>query len=464
MNNILRHWRLFGIALKEDRARQRGKLTSSETDFLPAALEVIERPPSPTARLTLWVLMIGLAATIAWLILGKVDVVASAPGKLIPTGNVKLVQAANGGVVRHIYVHDGDLVRAGQALIDLDPTLTGADLAQAEKALASLDLDIARGRALAAALSGNGLHFVPPPSTPSDIAITQRNLIAAQIAEIDAGTSSLAAARASALSDANAAQAQIAKLSRTVPILDSEIEALNELDRQGYAPGLRLDELRRQRQQEAGDSAIAAAQRSRGMSDAQKLSGQSIQSRQQALHVALAELAKAEAEAVPRREEVTKAREKSEFQRLVAPADGTIQQLSVHTIGGIIEAAKPLMIIVPIRGGLEVEAKVLNKDAGFVKIGQTVQVKFEAFPFTRYGSIRGIISGLSRDTVSDQKLGAIYVVRISLDQSNISIDGKQVPLNAGLVATADIRTGSRRIISYLLSPLQTSAAQAGRER
>jgi hemolysin D len=122
------------------------------------------------------------------------------------------------------------------------------------------------------------------------------------------------------------------------------------------------------------------------------------------------------------------------------------------------------MVIVPAEGGLEVEARVLNKDVGFIHIGQPAQVKLEAFPFTRYGAVAGTIKGISRDAVPDQKLGSVYMVTIILKSPSIIVDGDIVPLSPGLAATADIRTGSRRIISYLLSPLQTSIAQAGRER
>jgi hemolysin D len=464
MNAWSHNWRVLKASLQEDRERRRTRIRSSETDFLPAALEVIESPVSPTARIVTWILLTGLVATLAWTILGRVDVVASAQGVLMPTGNVKLIQSADAGVVRAIHVHDGDVVRKGEPLIDLDPTLSGADLAQAEKALAAAELDIARNRAIADALDGKGLRFIAPPGTPADVAETQRRLVAAQLAEVEATTSSLSAARSSALSDAQAAQAQVDKLAATVPILDRELEAMNRLDRRGYAPGMRLLELQRQRRQEAGDKDVAVAQVGRGYSEARKLGQQLLQAHEQARHTALADLAKAEAEAILRREEVTKARQKRQFQRLTAPVDGTIQQLQVHTIGGVVEPAKPLMTLVPSRGGLEVEARILNKDIGFIHLGQPAAIKLEAFPFTRFGAVPGHVRSISRDAVADKEQGFVYVATIALDRTAIEADGRTVALSPGLAATVDIRTGTRAIISYLLSPLQTSIEQAGRER
>ena len=188
------------------------------------------------------------------------------------------------------------------------------------------------------------------------------------------------------------------------------------------------------------------------------------QTREQARRTALTDLAKAEAEAILRREEVTKASQKRKFQRLIASTDGTIQQMAIHTVGGVVEPARTLMILVPRDGGLEVETRILNKDVGFIHIGAPAAVKLEAFPFTRYGAVPGRVKSISRDAVPDPKLGSIYMATIIMDRSSINVDGRDVPLSAGLSATVDVRTGSRRIISYLISPLQTSIAQAGRER
>ncbi len=464
MNAWSHHWEVTKAAWKADKERVKNLIPSAEADFLPAALEVIERPVSPTARIVAWALLIFLLIAMLWLIFGRVDVVASAPGKLMPTGNIKMIQSPSGGVVRAIHVHDGDVVRAGAPLVDLDPTLSGADLAQAQKALAAAELEAARNRAIADALSGKGLRFVAPPGTPAEVAQTQARLIAAQIAQVEATTSSLAQARATALSDAQAARAQVSRLTDTVPILDRQIANMNALDAKGYAPGLRLLELQRQRRQEAGDRDVAITQISRGLSEAAKLDQQIRETREQARREALADLAKSQAEAILRREEVTKANQKNRFERLRAPTQGTIQQLDIHTIGGVVEAAKPLMVLVPSNGGLEVQANILNKDVGFVHVGQEVAVKLEAFPFTRYGTVPGRVSAISRDAVQDKELGLVYIATIKLERSFIEADGRPVPLSAGLAATADIRTGTRRIISYLLSPLQTAIQQAGRER
>lgn len=464
MNSMTENWKALKDAWKADLERRDGLIPSAETDFLPAALEVIQRPVSPTARVTTWVLLIGLFATIVWTVFGRLDVVASAPGTLMPTGNVKLVQSPGSGVVRAIYVRNGDVVKKGQALIELDPTLSGADLAQAEKALAAAELDAARNRAIADALAGKGVHFMPPPGASPEVVATQRALIAAQLAQVEAAGGGLSAARDSAIADADGARAQVAKLNATIPILEREIENMNRLDAKGYAPGLRLLELQRQKQQEVGEREAARAQISRGLAEARKSGSQSWENREQARRTALLDLAKAEAEAILRSEEVKKASQKRRFQRLLAPEDGTIQQLDVHTVGGVVEPARTLMVLVPARGGLFVEARILNRDIGFVRAGQGASVKLEAFPFTRYGAVPGRVRTISRDAIPDKKLGSVYVATIALDTTSINADGSATALSPGLAATVDIHTGTRRIISYLLSPIQATISQAAKER
>lgn len=147
--------------------------------------------------------------------------------------------------------------------------------------------------------------------------------------------------------------------------------------------------------------------------------------------------------------------------RLVSPVDGTVAQLSVHTIGGVIESAKPLMVIVPKGGNLVAEVKLLNKDAEFVRAGQNVAVKLEAFPFTRFGTIPGHVETISSDAVEDERLGLVYAAHIRLDRAQIDGGDKIVPLTPGMAVTADIRTGERSIMSYLISPIDEVRQEAG---
>ncbi|ADG11521.1 HlyD family type I secretion periplasmic adaptor subunit [Caulobacter segnis] len=458
--HYVRQWRQ---AVRAERERLKVRLSPAEPDFLPAALEVIERPVSPTARLTSWLLLTGLVLTLLWAAVGQVDIVASAEGAITPTDNVKLVQASGPGVVRHIHVREGDWVRRGAPLIDLDPTVSGAEEIQAAAALAAARIEAARSLAVADALSGRSASFEPAADLPAEVAHTQRRLVEAQLAQSRSGQASLLDARAAALADARSAQAQIDKYNATLPILDKQIAGMNALAAKGYAPGMRLMELNRQRGAEAGEREVARAQRERALADARKFAAQANEAAQDARQRALSDLARAQSEVVLRGEELRKAREKSRLQRLVAPVDGSIQQLDVHTVGGVVEAAKPLMIVVP-DGALTVQARVLNKDAGFVRAGQPVAVKLQAFPFTVYGTVPGRIVSISRDAVPDKDVGPYFLARIALERDRIDTPKGPVKLTAGLAATSDIVVGRRSILAYLVGPIEQIRREAGRER
>ncbi len=179
---------------------------------------------------------------------------------------------------------------------------------------------------------------------------------------------------------------------------------------------------------------------------------------------AATELSGAESDSSLRAEELQKSARRRELQQLRAPVDGTVQQLAVHTVGGVVQPAQPLMVIVPAASEVEVEAQVLNKDIGFVHEGQPVRVKLEAFPFTDYGWIEGPVETISRDAIQDEQLGLVYSARIRLERNHIMIGARRQPVGPGLAVQAEIRTGRRRIIQYLLSPISRTVSEAGRER
>jgi len=149
---------------------------------------------------------------------------------------------------------------------------------------------------------------------------------------------------------------------------------------------------------------------------------------------------------------------------LTAPVDGTVQQLAVHTVGGVVTPAQALMIIVPKDEAVEVEAFVENKDIGFVNAGQEAQVKVETFPFTRYGTIPATVTQVANDAINDEKKGLLYTLRAKLSQATIRVEDKWVTLSPGMAVTVEVKTGRRRVIDYLLSPLLQYGDESLRER
>jgi hemolysin D len=458
------HWASAKEALHKEKERAAGLTRVEEVDFLPAAMEIVERPVSPTARMTARVLMIALALTVLWLIFGQVDVVASAPGRLIPADNVKVIQAADSGTVRSILVRDSQKVRAGQALLELDPTVSSAEAVQAQKALETAELNVARGRAMLSSLDGRGLVFVPPPGTSAQVVAMQTALARAELEAIRGGASVHGADRQAAMAALGEARLQAAKLTETLPLVDQQIAANEAMLAKGFVSKLRVIEMQRQRLALIKDRQIALETADKARAQIASAGGTLVQADGLARAKILDDLTKAEAEARLRREELVKASRKSSLQRLVSPVDGTVAQLSVHTLGGVVEVAKPLMLIVPAGGELVAEVRILNRDVGFVRVGQTVAVKLAAFPFTRYGAVPGRVQSLSSDAVQDEKMGLVYTARIAFDRHWVGRDGRAMVLTPGMEVIADVRTGQRSIGSYLLSPIQAAGLEAGRER
>jgi hemolysin D len=181
-------------------------------------------------------------------------------------------------------------------------------------------------------------------------------------------------------------------------------------------------------------------------------------------HDAFAKLEELEKQNRAQRQELIKASDIAGNQVLLSPVDGVVQQLKVHTINGVVSPAEQLLVVVPKDQTLEVEARVLNKDIGFVRAGQRVSLKVEAFPFTRYGVIEGTVTSISNDAIADEKLGLYYAARVKVQKSTMFVDGVDVLLSPGMAVTAEVTTGTRRLIEFVLSPVMEHVKESGRER
>ncbi len=431
-----------------------------ETDFMPAALEVQESPPSPVGRALLWTIVLVFAVAVLWAVLGTIDVVAVARGKLIPSDYSKVIQPLESGIVRAIHARDGQEVRAGEVLVELDPTTSNAEHERQVKEHAAALVQIARLRAL---LSGGGALEMPRRADRGFVAL-QQEMLQDQWNEYESRREAarlLVEQRGAAVAGT---QADIVRLEATVPMLTERADAFKTLLQGGFVARMQYLEIEEQRITRVQ---ALAMQRERLLQDRASLAEATKQL--QALEFEfkrsrLGELGDWETRAASLEQEVVKAGQRSDTERLTAPVDGAVQQLAVHTVGGVVTPAQQLMVIVPRDHPLALEAWVENKDIGFVIPGQPVEVKVETFPFTTYGTIRGKVLVVSRDAVQVDKVGLVYAARISLDRSTIVVDGQPTPLLAGMSVSAEIKTGQRRLIEFFLSPLIRHARESLRER
>lgn len=462
---LSRHYHVLRDSLSAAWENERLKRANDNTAFLPAALEVLETPPNPLGRTVLWVIIAFLTLALLWACFGHIDVVAVAQGRVIPDGRIKTLQASDQGVVRAIHVRDGQRVSEGDPLIELDPTVSVAEVAQARAALLVAEIDRARSQALLDQVGGRGTMLALPEEVDASTRATQEAIVTARIAEHRARRAMLAEERSQRAADRAMVAADIERLEQQLPLAEQQLESFRSLEARGFAPRLRVAEVEERTIGMRQDSVIRRAELGRAraaeIAAIQQLANLDAQFRREALDA----FNEADATARLRREELTIAEERNRRTLLTAPATGTVQQLQVHTVGAVVRPADPLLVIVPEGSTLVVEAMVLNRDAGFVREGQDVRVKLEAFPFTRYGVVEGRLAFMSRDAVQQEEGGGlVFPARIELSESSIVADGRETPLTAGLAATAEIKTGRRRIIEFLLSPLQRRAEEAGRER
>jgi hemolysin D len=451
-----------------------------ELEFLPAALEVMDTPPSPTARVTAVTLIVLVGAAIAWSYFGRVDEVAVAEGKILPSGHTKVIQPLEIGVVKSIRVHDGQSVHQGDILIELDPTTSAADKEKARRELMQTRVTIAR----LIAYTGDGPNalasFNPPKDADELVVETQRRMLLAAGQGRAAKLSAIAEDIRRQEAQRRGAEATIAKIEKTIPLIQERVDAKAELLKNGNASRTDWLTLRQQLIEQQQDLQVQQ-QRVKEISAA--IAGQEQQLRQSEAEMrrdALNELTEAEQKAAGLAQELIKADQRHSQQNLLAPIDGIVQQLAVHTVGGVVTPAETLMALVPDEQVLEVEANILNRDIGFIRPGQLAEIKLDAFPFTRYGTIPGHVVSVSADAIDLQKPGGdpkqpdarqpdpsrglVYAARIALDRTRISIDGTEVALGPGMATTVEIKTGDRRVIEYLLSPVMRYRQESFRER
>lgn len=467
-----------------------------EVQFLPAALSLQETPVHPAPRIAMQ-LIIGFAVlALLWSIFGKVDIVATASGKIIPNDRIKVIQPLETAQVKAIAVQDGQSVKAGDLLVELDATTAQADTDRSRVDWQQTQLDAARAKAMLDALNTNALNSntlnnnggIIVMSDPLNGAAPERfiasqRFLAGQYSEYRTKYQQLNAELAQHEAERNATLEQKNKLEQTLPIAAQRASDLKDLLDKNYVG--RHDYLDKEQARIEMERDLAGANAKLIQLDAVILT---TKRQKEALtaetqRTQLDQLHEAEQKMAEYQQDFIKASGRRESMTLTAPVDGTVQQLAIHTIGGVVTPAQQLMIIVPKENTLEVEAFVQNKDIGFVNAGQEAQVKIETFPFTKYGTIHGTVLHVSNDAIQedqqkaqsndtkqnsadnrDKPSGLVYTARVQLEKSTMNVDGKIINLTPGMAVTVEIKTGKRRLIEYFLSPLMQYKDESLRER
>lgn len=405
------------------------KESDDSHEFLPIIAEIEEEPMNPLGRTMFWTLVTLIIFTVLWLFFGKADVVVSARGKIIPDGETKIIQPLETGVIKKILIKEGDFVKKGQTLMEIDPSTTEPQLVSMKANLEYINLERKRLRAVS-----NGKPF---GSVNSDEDQTQKELY--QSAKSDLANQ-LQAKRAEIRSideEINDNQKQLsinfAKEQRMYKVED--IIAKNDLEKvkaENADFRSKIAELRHKKAQ-----AQKEADYIRTNFKTQNFN----------------ELADRDKKATDLNANIEEIEFRNKQQNIVSPVDGYVNTLMVHTTGGVVTPAQKLVSVVPLNAPLVIKAQVMNKDIGFIKAGLPVLMKVDTFDFQKYGMIKGVVKKVSKDSVEDQRLGPIYDVFITPLNHTLMVEGRETPISTGMSLTAEIKVYKRRIIEFFIYPM-----------
>ncbi|QND55184.1 HlyD family type I secretion periplasmic adaptor subunit (plasmid) [Phyllobacterium sp. 628] len=476
------------------------KRQRADNQFLPAALEILETPASPIRTAFIWFICILATAALLWSYFGTFDIVATAQGKVQPTGRVKIVQSIEMGRTKTVPVSNGMAVKAGDVLVELDDTEIKSEETALAVSLQAFRAEVARREAVLTTVAEwqeKGLSNAAPANDQSvnfrdgiSDAIRRREqlIYRADTSQLRSSLNNLAATAKQRQTEIDSLNETITAQKALVKTLTERVSMRNELI--PTAAGSRaqvIDALQSQQEAEAslvtqtGQLAAARAAFTVAISEAAKLVDSFLSDNVQKLSDASRRVDDIE-------QQLIKASKRSSSMTILSPIDGTVQASAVTTVGQVVSAGSELMRIVPENASLEIEAYLPNRDIGFVQAGQTAVVKVEAFPFTRYGIIAGKVTRVATDAIPEPDAQAqegaaakelqsiiptgnaqrmqnlVFAVTILPDATLINVDGKSMPLSPGMAVTVEVKTGKRRILEYLFSPLAEISSQAMQER
>lgn len=436
-----------------------------------------DEAPSQIGRIVLWTVSVLILLLLVWAAFGQLDIIATADGKLVPQTLIKIVQPAEPGVVKELLVGEGDVVKAGQVLARLDPTLATADKTGIRSDLTAQQLQVRR---LEAELTAQPM-LPKAGDEPQRYAQVHSQYIAHRKSFLD-GVDQEKSLLAKAEHEQRSAVQILMKLEQTLPTYKKSADAYAKLEKEGFIGGLaaaekQRDAIEKSRDLDAQQSTVAALNAT--IAAQQKRISQMHSSYRSELEKELAEVRARIAQLQP---SLDKSIYKEGLMELRAPQDGIIKDLATTTVGAVVQPGTVVLTLVPQGEPLFADVAIKNEDVGFVQVGQRAQVKLAAYPFQKYGMLSGKVMHISADATEANKANAgagsnatadsnatqdlsTYKVRVQLDrQVLVDPQGRTLTVTPGMQAVAEINQGKRTVLEYLLSPVQKAVNEAGRER
>jgi hemolysin D len=491
----MKHAERSVVDLDELWAPVRTERVAADREFLPGALEILEAPASPIRVRLIYALCGLVAAALAWSWFGHLDVYADATGKVQASGRTKVVQPIVSGKVDKILATDGDQVKAGAVLVQLDPTAATAERNIVRDQLFNARSEVVRHRAEIAALSKSGVDTAPkvdwPKDLPKNVIDREAQAMGSELSSLAADLSNLQAQRAATVADRDKYQANIEPQKKVIDLIQEHLGMRDALFKDGW--NSRATVLEQEQQLQTAQLQLVNLQGSLGQANAAipVIDSKIDVTRQTFITTHTTSLVQAQQQVDKLTEDLSKAEENLEHMTLTSPIDGVVQATAVTTVGQVVTTGQQLMQIVPKGTPLEIEAYVLNTDAGFLHVGQDATIKVDTYPYTRYGTLSGKVTKVAADALTgkqakqqqsngsappsadgamsitsaaQQTTDLVFPVTVVPDQPGLWVDGRLLPLTSGMTVTVEVRTESRRAIDYILSPLQAMFEQSAQER
>ena len=448
--------------------------SADPSDFAPPLLRIQDKPPPPLAG---WMLrlVIGLVGGILlWALLGRLDIVAVAEGKLVPSSYLKIVQPAEQGIVKEILVKEGEAVKPGQVLIRMDSVLAGADMKTLRTEHDNKRLALRR---IDAQLAGR--TFARESGDPPQLTLQVQAQHAANVRAYQNALAQEQSVLEKARQDLAAAQATKTKLEQVLPHYVEQEQAFEKLTKDGFAGRILFTDKRRERIEKEQDlrtqEFIIGSNRALIAQSEKRVAQITADYRRQLQ----AERVQTAAELDKASQELAKLAHRRDLLELRAPQAGIVKDLATHTIGTVAAPGTILLTLVPEGDKLLAEVWVSNQDVGFVRPGQGAKLKLVAFQFQKYGMVDGKVLHVNADATEapsantrsdalggrDRPMGPLsFRALVDLSSQELAVEGGKYLLQPGMQVSGEIHLGTRSVMEYLLSPVQKAFHEAGRER
>ena len=454
-----------------------------EREFLPAALEIVETPPAPLGRFVTYTICIFVIFILIWAYYGRVDIVAVAPGKFVTASRTQIIQAPEIGVVKEIYIKRDQLVKKDDALIQLDTT---AIISELEKAKTDYQLSILDVKRLDTFILNKDYDISEFKDFDPIYLSNAKSQLLSQKKERDGKVNALEEAKKQKIAELKLAEDTLVKLETLLPIIEQKYEIRRKGAESEYGSKLLSLEALQQLMETKSEIILSRSRIDAAYFAIKSLDQQIEQTQSELIKNAYSDLTRANAQVNAALEIIRKSQKRLDIFTIRSPIDGVIAQLNLNTIGGVVTPAQQLLTIVPDNEDLEIECVLQNKDAGFVVPNQDVEIKVDAYPFTRYGLLKGYVYSISADSDikpqpsdlnsvgTERKVDlsqgiegseqSLYRVKVKLLTKELNVEGKTAKLTSGMSLKAEIKTGNRTILSFLMSPVSEYIHQSLRER